>query len=356
MQYSNFGTGYAVSEEESNRINILKFIAICFVIYIHSYTGEVRLAGETVSFQLPLYIQAIEYYISQVLARYAVPFFFFISAILLFRKQRNWCDVLKNKVRTLLVPYLLWNTFWILAFVCLESFSITKGFFPGDHTPILEYDLRGWLALYGLGKGYPHDYPLWFLRDLMVVILFSPLIWKIADRFTKPAFAVTLLWIIFDPFNLPFKAAVQYFFLGACVVKLGIRLSSFDKYPMSLVTAVYLVMSVITLVFHAPALRSLFFLISFVFWIRLSKIIVSHKHLGGMLLKLSASTFFVYAAHELTLSSFRKVCVKVFAPTAVSALLQYIFLPVFIISVCVIGDRIVHKLCPKLHRVITGSR
>lgn len=66
-----------------------------------------------------------------------------------------------KKTVALLLPYLLWNL------VCL----------PGTHDKSLLLALTGW----GANNDFfatPADYPLWFVRDLMVLTLLSPLLQK----------------------------------------------------------------------------------------------------------------------------------------------------------------------------------
>lgn len=115
-------------------------------------------------------------------------------------------------------------------------------------------------------------------------------------------------------------------------------------------------MSIIVMFIRIPVFKHIFFLVSFIFWIRCSEKLASNKRFREILLKLSFSTFFIYAAHEMTLSSFKKICAKILPRTSVSALLQYLFIPVVIVIICIVADRLVQKITPKIHKVITGSR
>ena len=101
---------YILSKEESDRINILKYIAIILVVYIHSYATSVNFADGTNTLFTPQWLLLFENMISQIIARCGVPLFFLISSILLFRKQREYKATIKIKIRTLLLPYLIWNS------------------------------------------------------------------------------------------------------------------------------------------------------------------------------------------------------------------------------------------------------
>ena len=89
---------YTISKEESERINCMKFIAIVFVVYIHSYAVDVNFADGTKTLYLPKWLLLFEELISQTISRCGVPLFFLISSILLFKKQRNYTETIKGKI------------------------------------------------------------------------------------------------------------------------------------------------------------------------------------------------------------------------------------------------------------------
>ena len=187
---------YKLTKEESGRIEILKFIAIIFVVFIHSYTTVVNFAGGTISVYQPLWLDVIEFAASKVIAGCGVPLFFVLSAILLFRKQRTYLLTLKQKVTTLVIPYLLWNSFWIAVFFVLQSLPFTADYFSGSSTLIRDCNFIEWLQLYGIGSQYPQDYPLWFMRDLMVVTLFFPVIDTLTNRLPKVFLGVSIILLL----------------------------------------------------------------------------------------------------------------------------------------------------------------
>ena len=116
---------YIISDEEKDRIKIVKFIAIIFVVYIHSHATEVKFSDGINAFYLPVWLQVIEDGLSEVIARCGVPIFFLISSILLFRSERSYGATIKRKIKTLFVPYLIWNTFWIVVFIVIQSIPFT---------------------------------------------------------------------------------------------------------------------------------------------------------------------------------------------------------------------------------------
>lgn len=196
--------------------------------------------------------------IYRVLFSVAVPFFFLISGYYFFKGMEEW-DLavwkgkIKKRVGSLLVPYLLWN---IIALVGYFFTRLSGHIIKGAPIPYLFAELgeRGWLRIfwdrclygdirtdkvnlfgYAVSTGTPMNEPTWFLRDLMVVILFTPLIWWLIRHFKKNFILlfgllyVVDLWIPFAGFS---SKAFFLFSLGAWLMLNGKNLVSVSgKYP-----------------------------------------------------------------------------------------------------------------------------
>ena len=107
----------------------------------------------------------------------------------------------KTKAKTLLVPYIVWNAIAILVFY-RQSFGMSvQDIITGFWT------MKNELFFYA----EPWDGPLWFVRDLMVVIFCTPLIsWLV--RKTGIVFIVAMLiyWFIFTKGQLPGFSPVAF--------------------------------------------------------------------------------------------------------------------------------------------------
>ncbi len=111
----------------------------------------------------------------------AVPIFFFISGYLFFKGLEEWntsvwIGKLKKRVRTLLVPYLVWNLLSILVqFLSDNKAALLEGMPP--NIGVWFQTIGGWRVLWGTGHlGLPHNAPLWFIRNLMLLAVFAPVI------------------------------------------------------------------------------------------------------------------------------------------------------------------------------------
>ena len=126
---------YLMSEEESCRINIIKFIAIIFVVYIHSYAPKAYFAAGASTLNLPEWLRLFEECISQTISLYSVPIFFLISAILLFKTQRNYGKTIKNKISCLVL------LFWFHQLLLSKLLVVFSKFLCKTWLDLLEWDI-----------------------------------------------------------------------------------------------------------------------------------------------------------------------------------------------------------------------
>ena len=133
-------------------IRWLRFPMIVLVTYAHSY-GHVAEGFNLLVSDWSTY-DFLKLLVSQTLVKVAVPVFFIMSGYLFFANVEEWnMHVYKEKmlrrIKSLLLPYLVWNLMMVFK---LKSFS--------------------WSIFWE-----PANMPLWFLRDLIIVSLFTPVIY-----------------------------------------------------------------------------------------------------------------------------------------------------------------------------------
>ncbi len=119
----------------------LRFPLILGVVFIHNsairplaanaeHVGVYAFSIATLAFNL----------ISDGIARAAVPLFFLMSSYLLCEKRisldHEYFRELKKRLRTLLVPFLIWNIATFLGFAIAENLSMTKKYISGGRPDI----------------------------------------------------------------------------------------------------------------------------------------------------------------------------------------------------------------------------
>lgn len=168
--FAHMNDGKGVSQYEVFRQ--LRFPMIVLVTFAHSY-GRVEEGFSLLMSDWNTY-EFLKLLVSQTLVKVAVPVFFIMSGYLFFANVETWnLQVYKAKMlrrmKTLLIPYLLWN---LLMAIKLKTFSLWA--FWSFWCPAgIQIDWFGQEQL----MTAPANMPLWFLRDLMVISLFTPIIY-----------------------------------------------------------------------------------------------------------------------------------------------------------------------------------
>lgn len=145
---------WRLPHEISMKLRNISFICAILVIFIHT------------SITLPDYSPSwyVYQFILNGVTRVAVPYFFAISGFfaLTSLSTRNWRDWLAHRIPTLLTPYILFNLGWALVDI---AFIKTKSVTTID-----------WGGIFGVAPwGMPILFPLWFLKDLLILSLITPL-------------------------------------------------------------------------------------------------------------------------------------------------------------------------------------
>lgn len=201
-------------------INFMKFPLAIMVVVLHStLIGKPieRLGIDNIDAIAPLYAP-ITWFFGNFIGNCAVPIFFIISGFLLFYKvdkytTGTYAQKMKNRFHTLLVPYLIWNTLYMILFYVIGQKNVILSEVPelyGDNTSISKF-------LYIAYVRPPVDGPLWFIRNLIVMDLLSPVLYVIIK---KTQFYFPLLLLIATQFNMnSFALSFLWFSFGiACAV------------------------------------------------------------------------------------------------------------------------------------------
>lgn len=192
---------------QSEMISFLRFPMMVLVVCIHADMFGRSGCSATASAVMDVF--------SNVIARTAVPLFFLFSGFLFFKggmfSREMYKDKLKRRVKSLLLPYLAWNLA-VLVLVCFRS-----GKMPG----LLEI----FAAFYDYnGSSAPVSGQFWFIRDLILMNLLSPLVyWLCHGKFGWLFISlVFVLWLLCgdDAPHLIDVAAISFYSIGAY---LGIR-------------------------------------------------------------------------------------------------------------------------------------
>ena len=349
-----------VTSEVSSRIKILRFPLIVGIVFIHAQLQNV---GEVTKFT-----QTLIYYS---VAQLAVPLFFIISGFLFFRdfelSFESYCKKIKARIHTLLVPYIFWNLSFLLLLLFLQSIPGIASFFnSGDYQKlILDYNFYDFMnAFIGL-TGMPLLYQFWFIRDLMIMVLLSPIFFILAKKVPYLGLLMfAVLWILrLEDYRE--VTALLFFYLGGLIIVRDWNLTWIDKHK-TLIIATYLTIILTSIglktldveLFAYPLDRItlLIGIIIGIITIWCASDLVGKKA-QDILSRLSLFSFFVYATHEPTLRIIRKLLYRVLPPSSsIAELVSYLSVPLVIIAITLAVGMVINRCTPKVFQVITGGR
>ena len=208
------------NSREGQALIMLRFPLACLIVLLH--TG-VTCGPENLAYYLPNYLMPP-------IVGVAVPAFFFMSGYLFFMGKEDfnltiYKEQMKKKIDSLLIPYLLWN---MIAYVLKVFYSYAKMRTIGDVMP-WELDKIFWSNGGGImtTSVFGYEFPaivspaagvLWFLRDLIMMMVCSILIYQIIRKVKWWIFPILFvinalkIGIPFPGFSLP---AITYFSMGA---------------------------------------------------------------------------------------------------------------------------------------------
>ena len=378
---------YLMTELDSKTIKALRFPLTFLVVLLHCMgrdQGMIHWDELTVN-DFPL---IVKYMLSGTLCQLAVPTFFFISGYLFFQKLSHWDltvyrSKLKKRVSGLLVPYLLWNLLCVpITFLVMwgevksgsrtmESLTTFLHEAPWTH---LFWDFSShdssFKTLWGgtILVSSPILGTFWYVRDLMVMIVLSPLIYYLFRWGRQWTFF--LLVMVFLLRLWPYTSlSVQslFFAFGAywALDRRSLCLSS-HRVVRWLCYVMTVVFWMLVIYYHGNdsywGVQLMPFFTFTAMWtvFSLARQYVTHcpPHWSPSIL-LTESSFFVYALHiELALPLAFFLSKRLFGATTSPWLLtlQYLLLPVLIYAICLLCWQVLKKICPRGLSLLNGNR
>lgn len=367
--------------------DILRFPMAVLVIYIHCRMGIpdgyyfFDSIMDFTNFGIILRI-----YISIIISSVCVPTFFLISGYLFYNNQTSFCWMLfckklKRRLFSLVIPYFLWIL--LLLFIIFLLMIPETNSFQDWRDSIVSYIIEhGNIHIFYdtiIIKGEPYNLPVgweqdnsapllftfWYIRDLILTILISPIIYGTIKLF-KSYFIMLLavsyilnLWPYIHGFSI---VSIFYF-------TLGIYLSSHPnimnliikryKWPIilsgSILSIICLYLFSINSQYYNYMIH-IFIILGVFITLYIGWTVVNKGVRPINLLKNSA--FFIYAAHTIYINRFCTLFVLKILPwnNPLCDLLQYLSIPIIIAFVCLCIFYISQKLFPHFLSLFIGGR
>lgn len=133
----------------------------------------------------------------------SVPLYFAIFGYLFWKEDESYTlesykNKLSKRIYTLVIPYLIWNILFLLL-SCLINFRSIGLIDLYKLISCNSNSFQDFVTSLLLGKGMPINYPLWFLRDLIVCSLLSPIFYRLLKSFPLVTICTLMFgWILTD--------------------------------------------------------------------------------------------------------------------------------------------------------------
>lgn len=333
----------------SQALDLLRFPLAVVILTIHTFNLDgITLNGEVFTFHDSMFFRELNYFIDSFLRGQSVPIYFFISGYVFFINidrfdKGAYFRKLKNRLHTLLIPYIIWNFLAIIATLLPRMFSAFSHFisYKGGETVIT---LQSMLACFWMyhgemsplspgDAGYevmqssisPINVPLWFLRELMIIVVLTPVLHYLIKKGGKAFICIlAVVWFAVEHTGndlLSLHTNSLFFFAWGAYLSINRidMIKTFSRYFRTSVAA-YIVLGILGMVslnFFPEAeltikrlniVAGLVMAYNIAAWLITAKGIKPDKFL-------SASSFFIYVSHIIVCQKVSKVLFVCFKPS-----------------------------------------
>ncbi len=311
----------------------------------------------------------IQRFFSYNLLQICVPMFLLFSGYLFFlnfekSNINEYYTRIRKRMKTLLFPYVFWAVLVFFFIMLIQMIPQLSSFFPAKFIKMsFEEILLNALI-------YPFNYPLWFLRELILYVLLTPLIYY-GIKYSG-FFLVALLFIIslFIPSYLQLdikliQTAPFFFFVLGCYFGITKNKLSFLNNLTLLAGAIFIVGNILCFMYDENYFSNDSESFVFIF-----KLLGALKNIAGVFFfwqlydylsntsrfkKYYQYGFLIFVIHGIPTVMLAKLFNKlIFTPYI--GLVYYFGTPLIIITLIIMTGKFLKKTFPRFYKISTGSR
>lgn len=364
---------------QSQTIGFLRFPLMLMVVFIHAphTKGDMQsvnyynMSGED--------IYTIVVALAHTLTNVAVPAFFMFSGFLFFYNTKSFTKEiyfgkLQKRISSLLIPYLIWN---IVPLILSLVLSLKNGTFDQFWSSLSEkggvatifWNYSTWTnkvtnqVYFG-----PALLPLWFLRDLILTVILSPIIFFIVKRLKILGVVILGLLYYFKvggvvaQYNLNQLITATFFFsLGSYFSLNDLNMVSVSRSLNKFVILPFLLMAWASVYYYQTDVYKyvlpFYVIFGIIVLINITSVLLQRGIVKEISL-LSKSSFFIYLAHVVLIMDVSRIIVdRIFTSENMGmSALNFILTPLLCTLICISLYWVMNKIMPKVTAVITGGR
>lgn len=349
----------SLPSQDRQCVSILKGVSIILVILIHTDLRK----------RIPVCTSFFDVYseiVNRLFVINAVPVFFFLSGYLFYLNEGTLWSKWKKRIKTVLLPFFCWCIIGFLIPFFFQKIIGLKSLYTGgqlkyisDFTP-LDYLRMFW----DLRDGEPILPTMWFMRNLICLILLAPIFRYLSLKLKWFFPALLFIYYIVDRFGPLVLSPADIFWYGMgiwlCTYYSGEGIQLIRKIDIRFVIPVWIILFALSIAaycceFHYNTVRLLFSIVHSVLLIKVVSYSVSCCKLS-FLSKIAGASFFIYAFHEPWISYIISFFYKyINVPMWSNYLMPFIFAVVAVLMSYAVYLAM-RKVTPHLLNILTGSR
>lgn len=346
-----------MTKNQSYIISLLRLPLITLVIFLHiSWPFVFGKEGHTLHMA-----ENTLFNIFHIIPLVCVPVFYFISGFLFYDRYsrgfslHDYWEEMKKKFFSLVIPYIMW---YLIAFLCCIAIYIKKN--VGLSLDCSSISLDSIISNIDL---LPFTYHLWFVRELIIVFVLTPIIYFLVDKVNQKLLILLLIfYFIFDPrsdMGLLSCQSTCFFMLGAlsALKKITINIVGVTKYLLYISWITLFLINLFTkdsYFVYSKILSHIFILISIplLYHLLFNKI----TRTTDFFCKLSKYSFFVYLSHVYILSLLIGIERNIISDNIIMNIISYILLPVIVTICCILLYKLFYFVSPSIIFFLAGNR
>ena len=375
----------------SKTISGLRFPLTAGVVFMHFNLAKNGLSIHGIEYGVnhPTWYGHFHHFFCYALPSIIVPLFFFISGFLFFYGKdfdsKLYIKKLKTRARTLLVPFILWN---VIAFLNMawRMLPCLSPVFPNAYKTEFKFSLLRMFNTLFYNNRYnsvlvppmdesvdvatilpaPMDVPMWYVRDLMLMVLLSPVIYWLLKKggiwYVIVVGIISSFLILPDGYYWVFLSTALFFFSWGAYYSVHKKSFVDSMRGYWYMPLLFLCLAVVdawpknteSLHLYIHSMSQFAGVISAI--VVMSYLVENGKVKINSIL--AGGSFFVYALHMLILTDIGKILVIVFhLPDDTYVMLACSFIvPAITYSICMGLYVLLNRYLPRVCNLLTGGR
>lgn len=304
-----------MNKNESTTLSIARFVMMLSVIFFHAQTCLYTYSDLTVSHGYQIIIKFFGLQFGEL----GVPTFFAISGYLYFhgynQSKECYLQKIKRRYHSLLIPFIFWNAFYLATYYIVEFIPIVRQLFNEGRGLVQDYTLTDYIRAFWAEErtSFPILPQLWFVRNLMVLIILSPIIYYLLKRMrTVLMILLGIIWFFGAKWSFLVNSVFFFCFGSWFSINGKSLIKEINRYRIYIVYVFFLFLITDLLFMYYPIsqwLHRIEIMLGAPFCLTIISWLVEKGYVQDVKF-LTASSFFCFVTHDPLIKFIRKFSLK----------------------------------------------